>query len=212
MLKRIVYTFFLLAVMVQVLSARTPMRQWFMAMPDSVMPLLTKNNRLDFIDFLDCGMDAVVTNRLDGKSQLKRLTEDYLLLHYTSSSDVEMKLLSVGDTAQVLCMVTTMKANVHDSRVAFFDEDWRSLPVVDILNEPSLGAFFDVERSDSASVACAKVEVFFKTYALSADADVLKCRLSALDYLSREDRKQVIPYLKGEEVIFRWADGRFVLE
>ena len=59
------------------MQARTPIRQWLVTMPDSVMPLLTNNNRLDFIDFLDSNMDAVVINRLDGRSQMKVLTDDY---------------------------------------------------------------------------------------------------------------------------------------
>ena len=45
MMKRIVYTFLLLAMSLH-MAARTPMRNWLVTMPDSVMPLLTKNDRL----------------------------------------------------------------------------------------------------------------------------------------------------------------------
>ena len=63
MMKRTVYTLSLLLMVFLQASARTPMRQWLVAMPDAVMTLLTKNNRLDSIDFYDAKMEAVVTNR-----------------------------------------------------------------------------------------------------------------------------------------------------
>ena len=44
------------------------LRDAFRQMPDSVMPTLTQNNRLDCLDFLDAGMKAEVRNRLGGTS------------------------------------------------------------------------------------------------------------------------------------------------
>lgn len=211
-MKRIVYLLLSLVLMAETAVARTPIRQWFVAMPDSVMPLLTKNNRLDFVDFLDCGMEAVVTNRMDGKSQLMTLTEDYLLMSYTGASDVEMKLLPVNDTTDVLCMVTTMRTTVRDSRIEFFDEAWRVLNVEDVFEAPRLESFRTSERSDSADVVWKKMDAYFKTYALSPDEDVLTCRLTTLDYLNREDRAMVKPYLKDEQVAYRWRNGRFTSE
>lgn len=190
--------------------ARTPIRHWLVAMPDSVMPLLTKNNRLDFVDFLDCGMEAVVTNRLDGKSQMRTLTEDYLFMNYTGVSEVEMKLFPVSDTTDVLCMVTTMKVGVCDSRVDFFDEAWHPLDVTDFFDAPQSEAFRTAERNDSADAAWAKMDVYLKRYILSSGENVLACRLTTLDYLNLEDRKKVSPYLKTEEIVYRWEDGRFV--
>lgn len=192
------------------MTARTPIRQWFVEMPDSVMPLLTKNNRLDFIDFIDCNMEAVVTNLLDGKSCMKRLTDDYLHVEYTKVSDVEMKLLPVTDTTDVLCMVTTMKAAVNDSRVAFFGEGWVPLLVATHMKEPQLLDFRSSVQSDSAHWAWKKMDVFFRTYALSADEATLTCRLTTLEYLNRADREAVEPYVAFSEMVYSWKDGSFV--
>ena len=74
------------------------MRTLLVAMPDSILPLLTKNNRMDCVDFVDSKMKAEVKNRLGEVSELKVLTKDYLLLQMTSQSTVEMKLLSVNDS------------------------------------------------------------------------------------------------------------------
>ena len=52
------------------------MKSVFVAMPDSVTPLLTKVNREDCIDFLDSNMKAVVKNRFGNVAEMKVLTDD----------------------------------------------------------------------------------------------------------------------------------------
>ena len=193
------------------MSARTPIRQWLVEMPDSVMPLLTRNNRLDFIDFLDSRMEAVVTNRMDGKSRMDTLTDDYLLINYTHSCDVAMKLFPLNDTTDVLCMVTTVKAAMSDSQVAFYDEAWRHLSTPEFFVEPVMDDFRSSDRSDSANVAWSKMDVCFKTYHLVADSASLACRLETLDYLSRDVREAVMPYLKRDSIVYRWNGGRLMI-
>lgn len=200
----------LLVAMTCVAQARTPIRQWFAVMPDSVLPLLTKTNRLDFIDFFDYHMDAVVTNRLDGKSHLDTLTVDYLLINYTRSCDVAMKLLPVTDTTDVLCMVTTVKAPMCDSRVAFYDEAWQPIAVERCFVAPQMTDFRTAERTDSANAAWGRMDIFFKTYHLALDAPTLTCRLGTTDYLSRDERGAVAPYIVADSLVYSWADGCFV--
>lgn len=210
MMNRLKYLFLLLLMAGAVGQARTPIRQWLVAMPDSVMPLLTKNNRLDFIDFLDSKMEAVVTNRLDGKSQMNVLTDDYLHISYTRTCDVAMKLLPVADTVDVLCVVTTVKAAVDDSHVAFFDEAWHPIEVSLLFAEPILDDFKGVEVGDSVDAAWRKMDIFFKTYELSPDTATLTCRLGATNFLNEEDGKEVMPYLKCDALVYFWEGGRFV--
>ena len=209
-MNRLKYLSLLLFMAVSMCQARGTMRQWFVAMPDSVMPLLTKNNRLDFIDFVDSGMDAVVTNRLEGKSMMNMLSDDYLHIEYTQTCDVTMKLLAVNDSLDVLCMVTTVRAAVDDSHIAFFDAAWHPMTVGELLEEPVLDDFRNAEVGDSANAAWNKMDVFFKTYELSPDTCSLTCRLRSIDHLSEEDRKIVMPYLKYDALVFVWENGRYV--
>ncbi len=190
--------------------SRTPIRNWLVAMPDSVMPLLTKNNRLDFIDFDDAGMEAVVTNRMEGKSRLDTLTDDFLRINYTKSTDVAMKLLPVNDTTDVLCMVTTVKASADDSRIAFYDARWQPLDAASYIHEPSLVDFRSTQQGDSASWAWSKIDIFLRTYHLSAEDADLRCVLTTTDYLSVEDKQAVEPYVRREPITYRWTDGKFV--
>ena len=208
-MRRILYLLLILLAAHLQSPARTPIRQWLTAMPDSVMPLLTKNNRLDFIDFYDAQMEAVVTNRLDGKSRMDMLTEDFLQIGYTRSTDITMKLLPVNDSTDILCMITTIKATANDSRIAFYDDQWMPLPATDYIIQPRIEDFRTTQQGDSATWAWSKLDIFFRTYQLSAENTELKCTLTTTDYLSPEDRTQVAPYISSEPLTYRWTDSKY---
>ena len=74
----------------------------FKAMPDSLMPLLTQVNRADFIDFLESDMRAEVTNRFNRKSEMTRLTKDYIRIQMTERSSWQMKVLPLNDSVRVV--------------------------------------------------------------------------------------------------------------
>ena len=209
-MKRTLYAILLLFLSVTTLTAQTPIRQWFVTMPDSITPLLTKNDRLDFIDFIDSHMSAVVTNRLDGKSRMTQLTDDYIHIEYTPISDITMKLLPVSDTTRILCMVTTMKTAVRDSRISFYSEGWKPLRANKLFSEPRMKQFFTDEPNDSALQARQKLDIYFKTYSLSPQDNTLTCRLTTLDFLSAADREAVKPYVR-EELNYDWNGAKFII-
>ena len=103
--------------------------------PDSIFPLLTKNNRLDQIDFRENNMQAVVKNKFDDRCELLILTERYLKLQLSEHCLVEMRLLSDS----TFCMVQTYNAPAPDSRVRFFDTAWHELPLY--IERPSVDDF-----------------------------------------------------------------------
>ena len=45
-------------------------------MPDSLVPYLSLNNRLDMVDFMDAKMRAAVDNSLGGESEMTFLSDD----------------------------------------------------------------------------------------------------------------------------------------
>ena len=65
-------------------------RDVFRQMPDSLMPYLSTNNRLDFIDFLDSKMKAEIKNQFDGKSEMTALTDDSLSIRMNDALRVDM--------------------------------------------------------------------------------------------------------------------------
>lgn len=137
---------------VQPLAAQK-MRDVFATMPDSVLALMTKNNRLDCIDFIENDMEAKVRNRFDGFTVLKALTVDYLDLQLTKNCRVEMKLLPAGDSLNYICLSRTYSGPVPESVVELYTADWREMPGAEWIPRPAYADFWTEHDSVDAEEA-----------------------------------------------------------
>ena len=110
------------------------LRDVFRQMPDSLMPTLTQNNRIDFLDFLDAGMKAEVKNRLGGTSVMMTLTADSLSLQVSPALRVDMLLLPLAEPIdsmnQVVVVGETFLADsvYGETAVRYFSTDWKLIP------------------------------------------------------------------------------------
>ena len=126
------FIFFIFYFLFSPVGAQT-MRDIIKQLPDSLVPYLTQNARLDFIDFIDSGMKAEVSNDLGGKSQLAELTDDFASLKLNSASQIQLRLLDVqepvDDANQIICMVRTFGETMRESTIEFYSVTWRPLPI-----------------------------------------------------------------------------------
>jgi len=139
-MKKILFAVFLSVYFVLGAEAQRPvMSDLFKAMPDSLMPYLTKNNRLDMIDFMEAKMKAEVTNSLEGKSVMTALTADSLSIIMSNALQVDMKLLEHGDS-MVVCMQKTYKISEHqvEKIVQLFSTVWCPLSEPEIVSSSLL--------------------------------------------------------------------------
>ena len=187
------------------------MKTVFVSMPDSILPLLTKVNREDCVDFLDSKMKAVVKNRFGKDVELKQLTEDYLQMQTSSCSEMEMKLLPLNDTVKVICMVNTVCASACDSRIDFFTLQWQPLSKDKFITLPADTAFYlsahpaddkEIEIRKKADLCLVKMEMADST-------SLLQMQYTTPNYLNKEDKEMILPYLKKEKLVYEWKDARF---
>ena len=188
------------------------MKSVFVAMPDSITPLLTKVNREDFIDFLDSNMKAEVKNRFGNVAEMKVLTDDYTLVQTSEVGTLELKLLPVNDSTKVVCMVRTVCASACDSDVRFYSSDWKEELEADIfLQKPSVNAFFlpNDTISEEGALICKKADMHLMKASLSKDDTSLAFLYMTPDYLNKEDKEKLLSYLRKDPIVLRWKDGKF---
>lgn len=117
----------------KVSAQQLTMRQVFRAMPDSIVPYLNENNRLDFIDFMDSNMKAEVNNELEGKSLMTALGDDSLTIRLNDACTVKMLLLPtlepVDSSRHVIVLVRSLSLEdqVVENDVAYYTVRWRQL-------------------------------------------------------------------------------------
>ena len=210
-MKRIVLL--LLAVVGILPAVAQDMKTVFVAMPDSIAPLLTKVNKEDCIDFLDSKMKAEVRNRLGNVAEMKALTEDYVLMQMTPHSTLEMRLFPVNDSTKVVCMVKTVCASACDSEIHFFDASWNGkLNASEYLQLPEAKDFFLSDDSVALEdeLIRKRADMTLMKASLSPDEATLTFEYTTPEYLNKEDREKLQPSLRKEPVVYRWKSGRFM--
>ncbi len=209
MMKRL-YLIYILCLCCWLGGRAQELRSLFVAMPDSVLPLLTKTNRMDCIDFLDSNMKAEVKNRFNKTSELKVLTKDYLELQLTSQSSVEMKLLPMNDSVKVVCMVHTVCGPVCDSEITFYDTQWKQLPSKNFITLPEVDRFYYLNTNEESYATVRKAaDMYLMKANLSSEASTLTFIYTTPEYLSKEDREKLELYLRKEPIVYQWGEGRF---
>ena len=162
-------------------NAQTHIRDIYAAAPDSIFPLLTKNNRLDQIDFRENNMQAVVKNKFENHVELLVLTEKYLQLQLSERCVVEMKLLSDS----VFCMVQTYLAPAPDSRIRLFDSEWHELPQV--IERPAVDDFLSEDIDTDVRLALQALPLIKAT--LSQEDNNITWELQTSE-LTKDQRKK----------------------
>lgn len=186
------------------------MRDVFAAMPDSVLGLMTKNNRLDCIDFIENNMEAKVRNRFDGYTVLTTMTDDYMDLQLTASCRVEMKLLPVADSLSYVCMVCTYSSPVPESVLALYTTDWKAVASDIVPEKPAYEAFW--HTNDTMDVEEVKAlqhlqDMRFVTAQLNKDDLSLTFTLQPGE-VDKEPAERMKAVLRP--VTYRWSNGKFV--
>lgn len=207
--------------------AQPLMRDVFAAMPDSILPMVTRNNRLDCIDFIENNMEAKVRNVADEYVTLEALTKDYARFRTSAAAVMEMKLLPV-DSTSLLCLVTTAQTGepdtprrLEDSNIRFLHSDWTPLDSATaghlLFSMPSVKDFLgNVSSEDSEPTAMSSFEQALRSLAdfhpvrlaLSPEAPTLTATLQPA-YLALEERKAITPRLCP--LTFRWNGSAFVV-
>lgn len=193
------------------MSART-MKQLFTEMPDSLLPVLFRSDRLDCMDYLASGMKASVKNNFGEQTTLVKLTADFALLDVSSVSLCEWKLL-VNGTDSMICMVHTYLVPVAESRVMFYDMKWKPRSAANVLVLPTAKDFEVLPAGSSRQamddcLSQAGLERIAATFSKSKTEDTLTFTLS-MDDGNPDLKKSLSPYLK-EKLEYVWQKGRFV--
>lgn len=110
------------------------------AMPDSLLPYVDKNHRLEMTEFIHMGLSGDVDNQLGGKSDMDTLTASYLHVVLTESSELHLRRLPSAQGDSILCMVRTWSGPAQESEIYFFTQDWQPLALATPLDSAHIAA------------------------------------------------------------------------
>lgn len=153
---RILLTLCLMAAFLSETVADTlTVRSLFTEMPDSVIPYLTRTNRLDFLDFMDSNMKAEVTNELAGKSVMTALADDSLTIRLNEACTVRMLLLPtlepVDSSRHVIVLVRSYRLadKATESDVSCYSLRWRQLDTLPAMRDDDRKRLSDAVKASN---------------------------------------------------------------
>lgn len=186
-------------------------RSLFLDMPETFTPLLTSVNKADFIDFLDSKMKAKIMNKFNKTSEMKILSDSYILIQMSENTTWQMKVLPTSNSF-VIAIIKTVKGPAADSSISFYSSDWKELSVSSFYEQPSIASFLKDEKAsfklnnDLQALDMSLIRLDF-----NADNNELIASLSTIDYLNKETREKVEPYF-NKELVLSWEGGKYLMK
>jgi len=193
-------------------SAET-MRNCFEKMPDKFFPMLTHNNKLDLLDFADSGMEAVVKNVYGEQTRLLKLTDSYLCVRTSASSQTEMLLLAQpADT--LLCVVKTFYAPEAESEICILHTATMNVtgPLRKYIKLPVAQDFFIIPAGKTKRdlhQAISKMDVTMIAATIDAEDESIHFTINVDDGFT-EKREEIAPFVK-KEIVMKWDRRKFIL-
>lgn len=110
---------------------KSPAKHCFVQAPSEVIPLLSKNTRLDMVDYFEAGSDRASANELDGPARITALHP--ALVEYDYGNGMRCQLLAIEEYCDtmvanyVIGLVETLDTPIPDSKITFYDSSWNVL-------------------------------------------------------------------------------------
>ncbi len=184
------------------------LRTLFTDMPDSIMPALTKSERMDFLDYMDSGMRARVRNKLDGESVMTAYSDNSLTIMTSQSGRLEMVLLPRKKGKDLICIIKTVSARYDDSRLAFYDTDWTPVDANSLIELPQFDDYLTKAALKNDSLDVLRKMSLLRLQSAKAIGNTLEFRYTSLDYIG-EDADRYKSWFKADPIIYIWNGKRF---
>ena len=205
-MKRIV-TIMILALAVMTVRAED-LRTLFIGMPDSIMPALTRSDRMDFMDYMDSGMKAKVRNKLGGESVMTRFEDNMLTVVTSGAGRMDMVLFRMKSGSNLICIISTVTAKYDDSRLAFYTENWEPVATSGLIELPVFDDYLTKEALNSDSVVDFKKKSMLRLQAVTPLDGALEFRYTSLDDLGL-DADRYRSWIKQAPLRYEWSGKRF---
>ena len=130
-----------LACSMMAVTAQVTIKDALCSMPETIIPYIGEEQREEICKFTNETDTIKIKNELNGFTEVNLSGTDFARIKLNESATLQIKLLPVNDTAQVICMVKTMTAPISESDVKFYSTDWSLID-----NNFGLPQFSDAEN------------------------------------------------------------------
>lgn len=186
--------------------AYTTAREAFVNAPQGLLLLLTRNDRLDMIDYYDSNQSTPVTNGLQGKSSILSDSDNMMVINMTPSSTYTIAMLP-GD---VIALIRTIDTPAKDSSIAFYSaKDWTEYPAAKYFTAPGLQQWLTKKGASDRDTVESMVPFIMAEYTYDPATQTLTATNDLRTFLS-EDVYDMIADDIAPALKYTWNGKKFV--
>ncbi|MBR4810863.1 MAG: DUF3256 family protein [Bacteroidaceae bacterium] len=189
-------------------ASAADLRTLFINMPDSIIPMLTKSERMDFLDYMDSGMRSGVKNRLGGESEMTVLKDNMLSIKTSAAGRVDMVLFTRKNGKNLICIIKTVTARYDDSRLSFYNEDWTPVETKSVIKLPQFEDYLTKEALKNDSLDVFKKQSMLRLQSITPVGDTLEFSYTSLDYIG-ENAERYKSWFRPEPLRYIWNGRKF---
>lgn len=197
----------------QALMARN-IEYYYINMPEGLNPTLTRQNKLELLEYAKAKQTDSVANRFGKPTRLLYVdtVSQCVKVQNTPVSVFEMKLFKTmgGDT--IIGVIHTVCTPVCHSNVEFYNTDWAPVPLR--FAGPKAVRWLDRKKLQEVNTDPVWVEnvlaTGFISLTFSRNEDAIEARNNTLLFLSDKDRKEIEPLMSDKLLIFRLKGKEWV--
>lgn len=120
-------------------SAQLKMRKVVSTLPSELVPYLNDAQREELAHNAELRLTEeqgggaeqdsvlVVKNMLEGNTRIDSISENFVRIALNDAVDLQVRVLPYSDSADVLCVVKTIKVPLKESEVSFYDVNWKKM-------------------------------------------------------------------------------------
>jgi hypothetical protein len=184
------------------------LRTLFIGMPDSIIPTLTKSERMDFLDYMDSGMRARVRNKLGGESMMTAFSDNSLTVMTSQSGRLEMVLFPRKNGSNLICIIRTVTARYEDSRLSFYNEDWTPVNAESLIDYPQFEDYLTKAALKSDSLDMLRKQSMLRLQSIVPVDGALEFRYTSIDDLG-QDADKYRSWFKPTPIRYTWNGKKF---
>ena len=183
----------------------------FRNMPEDLILLVDSTLRQDLIDLYKNELSDNIKDKLGEKITLSSFKEDFMEMR-SGNFSMQIALLKLVNDSKIICLIQTVCAPVCDSQLSFYTVDWKPLNASDFILPVDISWFIkdDTDKTGEDFINASKsLDMDLMQYHFNPEKLELTQTYTTPQYLSKEDKKAIEPFLKQESKVFIWKKMGF---
>lgn len=180
----------------------------FVDMPDEIIPTLTKNMKLELIEYYKINKVDTIKDLFQGNAYILNYDSVNMSIELktTSNSTLAIKLLStkakLDSTSYVIGVIHSICAPICSSRICFYDKKWNKLKLNFV--PPTVADWLINKDDERDGIKVAQIfKATFLEYKFAQDKNELIIQNHSDELLTVEDQLFVKPYFNNINITYQ---------